>query len=181
MHAELIGPGYVEKCDVCIELTFHPRGRGTRSSPNRSNVVIHSPCDLHADNARRVRSRGCSIDAPLVKLYLAYTRNQLKDYKKKGNIQLPPSGPCDIFRTHIIRKTAYLFAIFGMLRQYGGELHNLHNFLMTGIMDSARHACIKNVQYYSRDACATSGTGLRKPGPKMMYRIGEAYIFWTQT
>ena len=30
-------------------------------------------------------------------------------------------GPQDIFGTHILRKTAYLFAIFGMLRQYGGR------------------------------------------------------------
>ena len=61
-------------------------------------------------------------------------------------------GPRDIFGTHILRKTAYLFAIFGMLRQYGGEVRNLHNLLMTGIMDSACHVCIKNVRYYSQDA-----------------------------
>jgi hypothetical protein len=61
-------------------------------------------------------------------------------------------GPCDIFGTHILRKTAYLFAIFGMLGQYGGEVANLHDLLMTGIMESARHVCIMNVRHYSRDA-----------------------------
>jgi hypothetical protein len=61
-------------------------------------------------------------------------------------------GPQDIFGTHILRKTAYLFAIFGMLRQYGQEVGTLHDLLMQGIMDSARHACILNVRWYSRDA-----------------------------
>jgi hypothetical protein len=60
--------------------------------------------------------------------------------------------PTDIFGTHILRKTAYLFAIFGMLRQHSAKVQNLHDLLMVGIMDSARHACIKNVRYYSQDA-----------------------------
>jgi hypothetical protein len=60
--------------------------------------------------------------------------------------------PTDIFGTHILRKTAYLFAIFGMLRQHSAQVQNLHDLLMVGIMESARHACIKNVRYYSQDA-----------------------------
>ena len=60
--------------------------------------------------------------------------------------------PTDIFGTHILRKTAYLFAIFGLLRQHSAQVQNLHDLLMVGIMDSARHACIKNVRYYSQDA-----------------------------
>jgi hypothetical protein len=62
-------------------------------------------------------------------------------------------GQRDIFGTHILRKTAYLFAVFGMLRQFGGQVRNLHNMLMTGIMESACHSCIMNVRYYSWDAC----------------------------
>jgi integrase len=304
LHAELTGPEYLEKCDACYALTTR-----SRKSRNRPTTVTHSPCDLHTDGAR-VRSRGCTMNDPKVKLYLAYMANHLKDYKKKGNIQLLPSevrrirtallaensieglqywtmvlmgiklflriselisikvedfdpelmmlestscyvsalavrikgkggdynwlsmyvdddfpdlcpiralllyislsgitkgyifpsvlpsgvstddsgtectgdkddpstlhyqypvfmskmkdlltrnlardmGVQDIFGTHILRKTAYLFAIFGMLRQYGGEVRNLHDLLMTGIMDSARHVCIRNVKFYSRDA-----------------------------
>jgi integrase len=303
LHSELTGPEYVEKCLVCIEQTEMssvPTGRtATRSS---SNVVTHCPCDLHTDGAR-VRSRGSTMNAPKVKQYMAYMKNQLRTYEKRGNIQLLPSeirrirtallaensieglqywtmvimgiklfarisellsirmddfdpslmllenkychvaalvvkilgkggnyhwlsiyaddvfpelcpiralllyislsgitegylfpkcldsstestgnagvctahysyptfirkmkllltctlcremGPRDIFGTHILRKTAYLFAIFGMLRQFGGEVRNLHDMLMTGIMESARHSCIMNVRYYSRDAC----------------------------
>jgi integrase len=61
-------------------------------------------------------------------------------------------GPQDIFGTHILRKTAYLFAIFSCLLRQSGPVVNLHELLLTGIMESARHACIKNVRYYSKDA-----------------------------
>ena len=311
LHAELTGPGYLEKCKECSLNTERSNGRGTRSRA-RSNVITHAPCDLHTDGAR-VRSRGSTVNSPKVILFVACTLNTLKEYKKKGNIQLLPSevrrirtallaenslhglqywtmvimgiklflriselltikiedfdpelmmlesttsyvsamaveikgkggklhsltvfaddvypelcpvralllyislsgitkgfifpkflpcevptvattddastesteddeestlhypyvefirkmkflltstlgremGPQDIFGTHILRKTAYLFAIFGMLRQYGGEVSNLHDLLMTSIMQSARHATIMNVRYYSLDA-----------------------------
>jgi hypothetical protein len=300
LHAELTGPGYVAKCAACIALTASDDGTG------------YLPCPLHTEGAR-VRSRGCSINAPDVTHCLACSTNRLKDYVRKGNIQLLPSEvrrirdallvendifglqywtmvimgiklflrisellcikiedfdpslmllestschvsalavrikgkggkiswlsmyvddeypqlcpiralllyislsgikegyifpkflpgygtnvatneessteptgdenestlhypysafitrmkclltviigrekcPTDIFGTHILRKTAYLFAIFGLLRQHSAQVQNLHDLLMVGIMDSARHACIKNVRYYSQDA-----------------------------
>jgi integrase len=312
LYPELTGSVYIEKCDSCSKLTSRARSSSrTRSSQTTS---AHSACDLHTDGAR-VRSRGSSMNAPTVKLYLKHMRNHMKDYKSKGNIQLLPSevrrirtallaentleglqiwtmvimgiklflriselltirvedfdpelmmlqspscyvsalavrikgkggdyswlsiyldnkfpelcpvralllyismsgittgyifpqflpgessiqsnhddsstestddadesestshypyskfiskikelitgtlartmGPRDIFGTHLLRKTGYIFAIFGMLRQYAGPVRNLHDFLMSGIMDSARHACIKNVRFYSRDA-----------------------------
>jgi hypothetical protein len=317
LHSELTGPEYIQKCHSCTTVTSRSRGgtntRSARAARTLSNVLTHSPCELHTDGAR-VRSRGCSMNATTVKKYLCYMKNECRNYKKKGNIQLLPSevrrirtallaensleglqywtmvimgiklfariselltmkledfdptlmllestscfvsalvlkllgkggnfhwlcifaddefpelcpiralllyislsgitsgylfpkilpghsphesteddsstestgdvdestlhypyatfinkmkslltvtlrremGDGDIFGTHILRKTAYLFAIFGMLRQFGGQVRNLHDMLMTGIMESARHACIKNVQYYSRDAC----------------------------
>ena len=308
LHSEITGPEYLQKCNQCSLLTL-------TASQNRPNEVTPCyPCVYHTDGAR-VRSRGCTMNDPKVKAYIAYMTIELKDYEKKGNIQLLPSevrrirtallaensieglqywtmvimgiklflriselltikvedfdpelmllestschvsalavkvlgkggkyswlsmycddefpelcpiralllyislsgitkgyifpnilpstvtteatqmdsstestedddestlpahypyplfmskmkvlltctlarkmGPRDIFGTHILRKTAYMFAIFGMLRQYGGKVENLHDLLMSGIMQSARHACIMNVRYYSLDA-----------------------------
>ena len=76
LYSELIGPEYVGKCDVCVDKT----------SANRT----HSSCDLHTDGAR-VRSRGSSINSPVVRKYLKFIKNEMKDYKTKGNIQLLPS------------------------------------------------------------------------------------------
>jgi hypothetical protein len=97
-------------------------------------------------------------------------------------------GPRDIFGTHILRKTAYLFAIFGMLRQFGGQVRNVHDMLMTGIMESARHSYISmNVRYYSRDACTryewdrakarTSSIGL-SPTSQIMKDYSELRLPW---
>jgi hypothetical protein len=290
LYAELTGPAYVAKCLACIALTASNEGSG------------YLPCTLHTEGAR-VRSRGSLINAPDVVHHLACSTHRLKDYVRKGNIQLLPSEvrmirtallvendifglqywtmvimgiklflrisellsikiedfdpslmllestschvsalavkikgnhwlsmycdnkfpelcpiralllyislsgikegyifpkflpgygtnaatneesstestgdvdestlhypyaafisrmkclltviigrekcPTDIFGTHILRKTAYLFAIFGLLRQYSGEVKNLNDFLMVGIMDSAQHACIMNVR-----------------------------------
>jgi hypothetical protein len=61
-------------------------------------------------------------------------------------------GPTDIFGTHLLRKTGYLFAIFGILRQYGGEAQQLSNLLMANVLKSARHKTVLNAMYYMKDA-----------------------------
>ena len=79
----------MEKCKECSLNTLRTSSRGTRSRTG-TNVITHSPCDLHTDGTC-VRSKGCAVNAPKVKLFLASALNRLKDYKKKGSIQLLPS------------------------------------------------------------------------------------------
>ena len=90
LHSELTGPEYVEVCVECTALTFRTKGRPTRNATGKKRPVTHYPCNLHTDGAR-VRSRGCSMNAPPVKTYVAFVGNILKVYEKKGNIQLLPS------------------------------------------------------------------------------------------
>ena len=90
LHVELTGP-YLEKCNECSSMTIRSSSRGSSRARRGTNVLVtHSPCSLHTDGAR-VRSKGCVMNAPKTKLYVAYMTNELKEYKSKGNIQLLPS------------------------------------------------------------------------------------------
>jgi hypothetical protein len=77
----------------------------------------------------------------------------LKNMKELVTVKLGRElGPADIFGTHLLRKTGYLFAIFGILRQYGGEVSELSNLLMANVLRSARHKTVLNAMLYMKDA-----------------------------
>ena len=69
-------------------------------------------------------------------------QNNLKRADKKG----------EIYGTHILRKTGYLFAIFGVLRGYAHETDSVSDLQMANILKSARHTSVANAQTYARDA-----------------------------
>ena len=69
-------------------------------------------------------------------------QNNLKRADKAG----------EIYGTHILRKTGYLFAIFGVLRGYAHETDTVSDLQMANILKSARHSSVANAQTYARDA-----------------------------
>ena len=77
-------------------------------------------------------------------------------------------GKCNencTFGTHMLRKTAYLFAIWGVLYR---QLSNVGDpqitaVLMGAIMQSARHASFKNAKHYALDAMSAFSWQQRGP------------------
>jgi hypothetical protein len=59
----------------------------------------------------------------------------------------------EIYGTHVLRKTAYLFAMFGVLKMYGRiRPEEVDQIYMSSIMKSARHSSIQNAITYAKDA-----------------------------
>jgi hypothetical protein len=75
-----------------------------------------------------------------------------------GFLKRPLHG--NIYDTHVLRKTGYLFAIFGFLKRYEPEFcskinkHVLPKMAMGAIMKSARYAAVCNAVTYMRDSMA---------------------------
>jgi len=56
------------------------------------------------------------------------------------------------FGTHIMRKTAYLFAIWGVLKEQSSSLEAVEPLCMAAIMKSARHSALCNAGTYAKDS-----------------------------
>jgi hypothetical protein len=87
-----------------------------------------------------------------------------------------------IFGTHTLRKTAYLFAIYGTLEQLGfAKQQATANFPVNGvclsdIMRSARHSSLQNASTYSQDCVSRFRT--EKSNPETHFRKSNEYLEW---
>jgi integrase len=68
--------------------------------------------------------------------------------------KLDREGPNSIFGTHVLRKTGYLFAIWGVIKMQAGGLRGeaFPLLFLAAIMKSARHKSIRNAQTYAKDS-----------------------------
>jgi hypothetical protein len=86
------------------------------------------------------------------------------------------------FGTHILRKTAYLFAIFGTLTQYGAiNFTNQTGFCgvtLTDIMASARHKSNQNAATYAQDVVSTYNS-IHLAGACIERQTSNRYMEWT--
>jgi hypothetical protein len=87
------------------------------------------------------------------------------------------------FGTHILRKTGYLFAIFGTLTQLGdGHRQATNTFSTDGIslsdiMDSARHKSFTNAATYAKDGVMTYHA-IKLGGAGSDYAIANRCLEW---
>jgi hypothetical protein len=85
------------------------------------------------------------------------------------------------FGTHILRKTAYLFAIFGTLTQHGAINFTHQNgfcgVTLTDIMASARHKSNQNAATYAQD-CVTTYHSINLAGACSSRQTANRYMEW---
>jgi hypothetical protein len=85
------------------------------------------------------------------------------------------------FGTHTLRKTGYMFAIFGTLTTHGDinytQQDGMCGITLSDIMASARHKSMSNAATYAKD-CQATYQMVNLAGACSLYKIANRYVEW---